>query len=346
MLKKLYLHHFRNYEEKRLDFFSRNIILCGANGIGKTNILEAIHYLGILRSFKNAPVREMVHNGSDAFTLMALFENGGESDKIHIEQKKNGERICFINDVPEKRASAILNNFRSVIFAPEDRLIISGTAAVRRRFFDILISLEDGEYLRDLQQYRHALAQRNILLKQNARAVSAAAIFSSFEELMAFHGERIMQRRSEYAELMQREVRKLSQDEDFCINYHPDWRNYDLQQIKRSLEHSRKRDMLKGFTAEGIQLDDFDMFLRGFNMRSFASSGQTRIYSLYLKMAEFKLSCNNGTSPIALVDDVTGELDEANRSKFFKMLERAEQTFFTFTENVDISDDQQVISLV
>lgn len=346
MLKKLYLHHFRNYEEKRLDFFSRNIILCGANGIGKTNILEAIHYLGILRSFKNAPVREMVRSGSDAFTLMALFEDADGENKIHIEQKKNGERQCFINDVQEKRASAILQNFRSVIFAPEDRMLISGTAAVRRRFFDIFISLEDSEYLRDLQQYKHALAQRNTLLKKNADSRAVAAIFSSFEELIAFHGERIMQRRADYAELIQNEVRKLSQNDNFSIQYHPDWRNCDLQHIRCSLEHNRLRDVQKGFTGEGIQLDDFDMFLDKFNMRSFASSGQTRIYSLYLKMAEFNLSCTGGRTPIALVDDVTGELDENNRNKFFKMLERAEQTFFTFTEKVDIFEDQQIISLV
>lgn len=344
MLKKLYLHNFRNYDERRFDFCAPTVQLCGANGIGKTNVLEAIHYLGILRSFKNASPREMVQSGYDSFVLMAQIDTDAESSRIRIEQQRGGDRKCYINDVEEKRASQLLHNFRSVIFAPEDRLIISGTAAVRRRFFDILISLENDAYLRDLQQYKHALAQRNALLKKGIRK-GAEAVFAPFEELLAFHGERLMRQRQYYAELLQQQVRELSGNDDFRIKYHPDWKQTDLQFIRKSLEMNRSRDMLKTFSCEGVQLDDFDMYLGDFAMRNFASSGQTRLYSLYLKMAEFNLSCAKGEIPVALVDDVTGELDDVNKQKFFAMLERAEQTFFTFTAPQTISDDQQIIEL-
>ena len=344
MLKKLYLNNFRNYDERRFDFFAPRVQLCGANGIGKTNILEAIHYLSIMRSFKNASPREMVRNGSDSFLLMAQLDDDDCSSRIRIEQLRTGERKCFIDDIEEKRASRLLHNFRSVIFAPEDRLIISGTAAVRRRFFDILISLENDAYLRDLQQYKHALAQRNALLKKCLKKQSDA-LFSPFEELLAFHGERIMHERCFYAELLQNEVRKLSGNDDFRIKYHPDWKNSDLQFIRQSLALNRQRDSVKTFTGEGIQSDDFDMYLGEFAMRNFASSGQTRLYSLYLKMAEFNLSCAKGEKPLALVDDVTGELDESNRQKFYSMLERAEQVFFTFTEAQSDIADSQIINL-
>ena len=342
MLKKLYLHNFRNYEEKRLDFSSPKVLLCGVNGIGKTNILEAIHYLGILRSFKNAPVREIVRNSCDSFILMAQFEKNGTDSRIHIEQAKNGERSCFLDGVPEKRANVLLHSFRSVIFAPEDRLLVSGTAAVRRRFFDIMISLDDNVYLSDLQQYKHALAQRNALLKKSN---VPAAVFAPFEELMAFHGIRIMQRRALYCQILQDEVNKLAGNDLFRIHYAPDWKYEDMQHIQQSLRDCRSRDMQKTFTTEGVQLDEFEFQLNGFAMRSYASSGQTRIYSLYLKMAEFNLSCAKGDAPTALVDDVTGELDEANKNKFYQMLERAEQSFFTFTEKRHIFPDQQIISL-
>lgn len=344
MLKKLYLHHFRNYEKKRLDFFSSDVLLCGRNGIGKTNILEAIHYLGLMRSFKNAPVRELVQHDHDRFVIMAQFSHNGSDDKINIEQLRNGERSYFLNGMAEKKVSAMLNNFRSVIFAPEDRQIISGAAGVRRRFFDILISLENNSYLFDLQQYKHALAQRNALLKKTVQN-STKNLFAPFEELMSFHGERIMQQREAYAVLLENEVRKLSENPDFQICYRPDWHKFDQREIRLQLEKERERDMLKGFTSSGVQLDDFEFFLDSMAMRSYASSGQIRIYSLYLKMAEFHISCAGGERPIALVDDVTGELDEKNKHKFFRMLERAEQKFFTFTAPVPISADQQVIEL-
>lgn len=344
MLEKLYLHHFRNYEEKRLDFFSSQILICGQNGIGKTNILEAIHFLGIMRSFKNASVRELILDGEDEFTLMAQFSRNGMSRKINVQQKKNGERTVCINDIPERRADVLLHSFRPVIFAPEDRMLISGTAAIRRRFFDILISLENSSYLSDLQQYKHALAQRNALLKKRDMSMKNA-IFAPFEELLAFHGERLMQLRQQYALLLEAEVNKLADNDEFRIQYRPDWKTPEMNMIRQSLERNRSRDIQKGFTGEGVQLDDFDMFLNGFAMRSFASSGQIRIYSLFLKMAEFNLSCGKGEMPIALVDDVTGELDEINKQKFFILLERAEQVFFTFTEPQNISENQQLIEL-
>ena len=344
MLKKLYLHHFRNYEEKRLDFSASEIQICGRNGIGKTNILEAIHYLGILRSFKNASPREMVMSGGDSFTVMAQLGNDSGVNKIHIEQHKNGDRKCFINDVQEKRTGVLLKNFRPVIFAPEDRMIISGSAVLRRRFFDILISLESAEYLRDLQQYKHALAQRNSLLKKDT-ATAKDVFFAPFEELMAFHGVRIMQHRAYYADVLVKSVSVLSGDERFTIQYHPDWKHADIAEICRFLAESRSRDRLKGFTTSGVQLDDFDMFLDGFAMRNYASSGQTRLYSLYLKMAEFNLSCAGGVKPVALVDDVTGELDAVNCGKFYALLERAEQTFFTFTEARQLGGNAQIIRL-
>ncbi|MBR2510076.1 MAG: DNA replication and repair protein RecF [Lentisphaeria bacterium] len=344
MLKKLYLHHFRNYGEKRLDFFSDKVLLCGANGIGKTNILEAIHYLGIMRSFKNAPVREVVQNQQDSFTLLALLENDGRDRKIQIDQHKNGDRICMIDGVAEKKASALLHNFRSVIFAPEDRLVISGTAGIRRRFFDILISLENSAYLHDLQQYKHALAQRNTMLKKGMKK-GLDPFFLPFEELMAFHGARIMEQRALYADIVSSEVQKLAAGNNFKIRFNPDWKNTDIDYIKHSLKNNRERDFLRGFTSCGVQLDDFEITLNDLPMRSYASSGQIRIYSLYLKMAEFNLSCAGGGKPVALVDDVTGELDNINKEKFFEMLSNAEQTFFTFTAVQNISASQQVVEL-
>ena len=344
MLKKLYLHHFRNYEEKRLDFSGAEIQLCGKNGIGKTNILEAIHYLGILRSFKNAPVREIVQHSHDFFVLMAIFEKGGSEHKIQIEQRKNGERICLIDGTLEKKANLLLHNFRSVIFAPEDRSIISGTAAVRRRFFDILISLEDSGYLYDLQQYKYALAQRNTLLKKSGVNISNP-LFAPFEELLAFHGTKLMDKRAEYTAVIESEVQKLAGSNDFKIRYAPDWKNIGMEEIKQALRSNRERDLLKGFTTCGIQLDDFEITLNDLPMRSYASSGQIRIYSLYLKMAEFNLSHAGGEKTIALVDDVTGELDKIHKDKFYSMLSDAEQIFFTFTAPQKIFGNPQIIEL-
>jgi DNA replication and repair protein RecF len=223
-------------------------------------------------------------------------------------------------------------------------MIISGTAALRRRFFDILISLEDNSYLHDLQQFKHALAQRNAILKKG-ELTSKSSVFMPFEELMAFHGAKIMAQRNIFAEKISKEVNLLANDDKFHIQYRPHWKSDDLNSICQSLARSRHRDFQKGFTTEGIQLDDFEMILNGFAMRNFASSGQIRIHSLYLKMAEFNLSLAGGRKLIALIDDVTGELDKENEEKFFTLLDNAEQSFFTFTAPRQISLSQQLISL-
>ena len=161
MLTKLYLKNFRNHAEVKLKFASGVTILVGENGCGKTNILESIYFLSLLRSFRSAKPREFTKINEDSFLLMAELINGETDEKILLKITQNADgtnRKLAINNNPISKSSEFIKNFRVVIFAPEDRQIVASSASFRRKFFDILISLDSSDYLETLKNYNIALA--------------------------------------------------------------------------------------------------------------------------------------------------------------------------------------------
>lgn len=331
LIEQLELTDFRNYSSGRFQFSRDKVVFTGPNGIGKTNLLESISFLSILRSFRTVSGREMVRLGSRGFDLRCRIDKGGLREDLRVVQALSGRRETFIGANRIRRSSEFIREFRTVVFVPEDRNITGGSSSCRRRFFDMLISTLDSGYLAALSNYHRALSQRNHALKSPERAAVAAA----FEPELAAHAPLIAARRREYAAAVEQEVNRMLLQRgkaQFRIHFRCDYPESSAEYLAL-LERNREREMIRSCTGIGPQLDEFEFFLDGKLLRYYGSTGQIRMLSLLIKLAEFNLVRRSARERVAvLVDDVTGELDEENCIRFFETIAHADQLFFTFTE--------------
>lgn len=323
------LSNFRSYESSVWRFDREKTVFTGRNGVGKSNLAEAIFFCSILRSFRSSSLRELYRIGKGEFVLEMTLKKGAYPEKLRIVQQLSGGKKLFIDGEAVRRTSDFIREFRAVAFSPEDRNVAGGSSAFRRRFFDMLISVLEPEYLKALQNYTLALRERNAALKNDAPF--SPELFGAFERIMAENGVKIGAFRRKYAGMTAEKLRLLSGGNEWNIVYRPGFPE-DEKEYAASLASSRERDGRKGFTFSGPQLDDWKLTLNDRELRLYGSSGQLRLCSLYLRMAEFMLVREISRLPVvAVVDDVTGELDAENRARFFELLKQADQCFFTFT---------------
>jgi DNA replication and repair protein RecF len=337
MIKRLVLSNFRNYKQAEISFNSQNIVFTGRNGQGKTNLLEAIFFLSVLRSFRSSKTSDLKKIGQNSFYLGAEIKKKKWAEFIEVKYGEGRKRKLSIDNSPVLKASEFINQIRTVIFSPEDINIVTSNSGLRRRFIDILISVIDPIYLNALRDYSTALKNRNALLRlPNADLQSMDA----YEDIMAENSFKIIIERQKYKDILIKEVNKLlsdlSNENIFNIRYSAEIKNISKDFIKNKFLNERAKDFKRGFTGFGPQTDEFELYFSNKLMRSFASTGQCRLISLCLKMAKLNILCENNSSDLenvlVLVDDVTGELDEVMRDMFFKVISRAGQAFFTFTE--------------
>lgn len=328
LITELELTNFRNFSKNQWRFESPEVVLTGSNGTGKTNILESISYASILRSFRIAGVRDMINLGQRFFQIDLTVQLQGFNRKLTIFEDFLGRRQLKLGDAPVTKASEFIQEFHTVAFVPEDRVIVSGAAGCRRRFFDILISILDREYLYRLVLYRRALAQRNRALKANQLSTA-----NLFEPELAQHAPFIARRRREYAKLVSSKIAVLLKNQDdFQVIYNPEYPE-DSQEYLQEFPRFYERELVRGYTIGGPQVDEFEFNYRGKALRHFGSTGQIRLIALMIKLAEFQLVRQESHAPvIVLADDVSGELDEYNRELFYSTISVADQQFFTFAE--------------
>lgn len=340
MISALNLENFRLFESLSLSFDSRSVIFSGANGQGKTSILEAIFYLSNLRSFRTARIREMRRLGSSFFRISGVVSREKWRSNLEIEQENTLPKKLKIDGVPVTRASDFSGSFRTIAFLPDDIGIVSGTSRVRRRFLNMFISMLDKEYFIALQQYCAALKNRNILLRIPS---SDPEILKSYHPVLAQNGFFIQKKREAYLKLLTDSMKGI------LTEIRPEFKNFSI--LKRSPHDPdspsdyRKRlddriayDRESAFTTTGPHLDQFDFIASGRNLRIYGSTGQKRIIAFALKMAEFDIACTREESrknTVVLVDDATHDLDYRTRNAFFERIQTAGQLFFTFTDLED-----------
>lgn len=333
-LREIELNRFRNYRRKRFEFLSDTVILYGPNGSGKTNLLEAIYYTSLLRSFRgHIRSRELCSWDAADFEIKLTLDTGKYKEKLCIHETRSGRSSWKIGESKVRCASDFINEFRAVSFVPEDRNIISNSSGYRRRFFDILISALDREYLQALICYNRALLQRNAAFKNMRNAVKL------FEPELSEQIPVIVSKRREYAEKTVLLFNKLSNDRyHFSIDYEPDYPE-DSESFLSHMETIRNREMDRGCTLTGPHRDEFTFKFLDRDLRIYGSTGQVGISALLLKMSEFLLIREGVSLPVvALVDDVTGELDGENLGIFFETLKLADQRFYTFSREGIIPD--------
>ncbi|MCF7853427.1 MAG: DNA replication and repair protein RecF [Candidatus Pacebacteria bacterium] len=349
MLSRLKLRHFRNYEALDVSFDNGLTVLTGENGQGKSNLLEAIHYLSLLRSFRTRRISDLCHWDRSYFFLEGLLrETPGTSLSRRMSVTYAGERRLKIDGMRIRRASEFINTFLCVAFVPEDIQLIHGPPAERRRFTDIVLSQGKAEYLAQRIQYRVAIKARNTAIRQSAKYGSKTV--NAFSHAVAHHGAYITAARKSFIEhfntLLERRAPQLFSDGH---TVRCEYSSNALRHLTGSVSQAAIQETLEELldkeikyakngdertTRAGPHRDDIILYLDDRRVDVFGSEGQARLMSLLMRLASIDIleELSDDRPIVALVDDVLGELDIVRRAAFMKTIATVGQVFLAATE--------------
>ncbi len=339
-LKKLILQNFRNYSRLDVDFNQEHNLIIGENGQGKTNILESIYLLGMMKSFRPVLDKDLIRQGENSYFLQGLFlENDFESSiSIGVHQNK---KLVQHNQTEIKKISSLIGNLKVVIFTQPDIQLIIGSPSIRRKYIDITLSLTYKRYLELLQQYNKVMKQRNIILKKNSDQSTTQALLKVWDQQLIEYGSEIMIMRKDFFDpindLTQSLYNTLSFDmSDFHLAYKSSIGNTDNKDLiadeyMKKLLENRSREIQYKQTLFGPHKDDFAIKSGQTDFKRFASQGQCRAGALTLKLAMTKYIENmTQCKMILLLDDVLLDLDDKKKHKFLDLVQ-GRQNFFTST---------------
>ncbi len=328
------LQDFRNLPLAQVTFAGRRTYLCGPNGQGKTNFLEALGYVTALRSFRGAEPRALIGLGRpQAGMAFALgHEQLGES-RITVTLGSDG-RVVEWEQGKVTRLADFIGRFPTVVFSSQDHQLLRGSPSLRRRWLDLTLAAMDRSYLLSLQGYTRAVAERNILLKHGARD---AGQLEAFEHEAAGHAvELVAKRQAGLAALSEHfrraHARLVPEGETSGLVYAPDTSAANREEFAATLLRCRPRDTLLKSTERGPHRDDLELLLQGRPARLYASEGQQRCLVIALRLAQAAyFRDRGGVEPVLLCDDVLGELDPQRRERFWASLDGEPQVIATGT---------------
>lgn len=340
-LTRLRLRHFRSYEQLDLDLQPGMNVFVGANGAGKTNLLEAVHTCCLGRSHRTSLDREMIQNGAEGCLIHAQVERQAGRDEVTIRlpQQAKAKKQVQVNGKQVARLGELMGHMTCVMFAPEDMEIAKGGPQERRRFLDMLLAQAIPNYFYAIQYYHGVLKQRNALLRELACGGDARQL-DAWDEQLAMAAAPVVRARQEAGEKIARLGRAhyayLSggKGETLDVAYEgPLARSDDPQRdLAAMLPKGRAEDLRRGSTAAGPHRDDLDLRLNSVALRAFASQGQIRTAILALRLAQMDiLTAAHGEAPLLLLDDVLSELDVSRRARLLASVGTM-QTLLTTTD--------------
>lgn len=340
-LRRLTLQNVRNIALAELSFAGRQQFFLGANGQGKTNLLEAVGFVTALRSFRTADTRLLIAERQREAAIACDFEHEKQNaTKLVIRLHGEGKEVTCDSERVTRLADH-LGRFPTVVFSSQDQQLIRGAPALRRRWLDLTLAGTDPVYLHGLQNYHRALAGRNQLLKRQASAAEIAA----FEQpLGAAAATLVAARRRGVAALAPHVAGGYalisSETESAGITYAEDTAPGDgvgdAAAWHAHFERTRLRDLQFRGTMSGPHRDDLEFRVGGRAARDFGSEGQQRSLVLALRLAQVShVRASTGVEPVLLADDVLGELDPTRRRRFWAALGETRQVLATGTELPD-----------
>ena len=344
---RLKLKHFRNYPSLELDLHPGITVLYGANGSGKTNLLEAMHLLSLGRSHRTMQDREMVAAGAEAAIVQGHTRrlDGQHEIEIQLLPHQKPQKKVLLYRKPAQRIGDLMGHATVVMFSPEDIRIVRDGPAARRRFVDMQLSQIRPAYLRTLKTYINILESRNALLKQH-KLTGVQDFITQLdtwdEQLAAAAAPLVRARRWFLMELsceaaLQYAAISENPGEPFELRYTGQLAEAEdiAQTMLDGLARHRREDMQRMYTTFGPHRDDVAMLLCGRDLRAFGSQGQLRTAVLSMKLGEIRLIEGEMDEPPALLlDDVFSELDLRRRSALLKSTEGI-QTFLSCTDKSD-----------
>ena len=352
-LSRLHLRNWRNSAEQVLELPPEGAAIIGDNGQGKTNLLEAIYYLEIFRSFRGAPDEQLVRFGEDFFRIEGTLTapEGGERTLAAAFERRRRKKKVMVNGAEPERLGDALGMVGAVIFSPADVELVAGAPGGRRRFLDIVLSLAEPGYLVALQRYRHALFQRNTLLRQG----SPRALVEAFDEALVASGSRVVaararwvaERAASFAEHYARVAGGQPGDIAFLSSIDLPEPTPAAADVARAfaaqLGRVAEREAARGMTLAGPHRDDLRFTTASdgqpLDLRTYGSGGQQRTAAIALRMVEAEtIRETRGRESVILLDDVFAELDPGRSRRIIEWIDAAEggQVILTSPKPADV----------
>lgn len=342
-LKQLSIVNFKNVGESTLTFSTKYNCFIGNNGVGKTNVLDAIYHLSMCKSYFNLRDSQNIRHGEPFFVLQALYNRGGEEVSIYCGLKNKGKKVIKRNKKLYEKYSDHIGFLPLVMVSPEDAILIDGTSEERRRLIDTIISQNDREYLHELINYGRTLQQRNALLKSYAGRPIDSDMIEIWDDKLAECGESIITKRTtflkEFAPLFQQYYELVSLGREQVRLEYKRSVNENCS-MKAALRERLERDRILTYTSVGIHRDDLELSIGEYPVRKFGSQGQKKSFLIALKLAQYVwLHRATGIKPLLLLDDIFDKLDADRVRSILELVAGEEfgQIFITDTnrEHID-----------
>lgn len=339
-LTKITLTQFKNYDFSTFDFKERVIGICGPNGRGKTNLLDAIYYACFTKSYFSKTDATNVKFETDGFRLETFFEE----QKIVLVNRVGEKKELLLNDTPYEKFSKHIGRFPAVMIAPDDIELITGGSEGRRRFLDTVISQVDEQYLQQLILYNKVLQQRNSLLKRFAEQGNTNwSLLEVLDEQLNPPCKFIYKARKNFMEQMVPLAIELyntiaGKQEQVQIEYESQLHNKSFEEL---LHQNQEKDLILQRSNAGIHKDDLSILLNTQLFKNTASQGQRKSLLFALKLAEFQmLKIYKGFAPLLLLDDVFEKLDQIRMQHLLQWVckDNDGQVFITDTHKDRLED--------
>lgn len=355
-LRKINLVNFKNHETRQFSFEKRINCIIGNNGTGKTNLLDAIYYLCLTKSYFNSIDQQNILFDRDFFRLEGEFEK--EQAKYHLVYKlpAGKKKEVIINDTPLTRLSDHIGNFPAIIISPDDSQLIMGSSEERRKFIDTTISQVNHDYLNQLILYNKILAQRNAALKKFAETRRTdRTLIESYNQQLVPLGIKIHEARKIVTEklspMFQTFYQQVSLEREKTRFVYISQLNE--KPFDELLKDNFERDLMLQRTDGGIHKDELEFYIGANKLKKFGSQGQQKSFIIAIKFAQYHfIKVNKNFAPVLLIDDIFDKLDQDRSRKLVELIagDEFEQVFITDTDEKHISealyDKEELFSII
>ncbi len=337
ILKNLHIVNFKNWSQAELDFSAKLNCFVGTNGSGKTNLLDAIHYLSVCKSYFNPVDNQNIKDQEGFFVIEGNLERTEANHHIYCGLKRGQKKVFKNNQKQYDKLADHIGRFPSVMISPYDRDLIMEGSEVRRRFMDNVISQSDNIYLDHLMRYNKALQQRNALLKFfAANQQFDLASLEIYDQQLAEHGHEIYQKRQRFLDQLKPKLEYYYQlltkgREKPEISYQSQLHEQPMLEVLKSF---LERDRVNQYSGGGIHKDDLSLKIDDRKVKKYGSQGQQKSFLIALKLAQYDfLKSQQGVKPLLLLDDIFDKLDEERVQQLVQLVHDEDfgQIFITDT---------------
>ena len=347
------LSNFRNYQKLKINFSPNINIICGKNGSGKTNIVEAIYVLGLTKSFRNIQEKNLILKNKNLAKIKGVIKSKSKN-KYEIQISKEGKKV-LINGNGVNLLSNYISNIPIIVFNPDDLRLLKDTPIIRRKFLNIELSFYNKEYLKNVACYNKLLKQRNSYLKQSfINSNCSTDYLNILTEKLYDYGLMIYEERVNFLNYINENINKyyskITKTGTISLKYTSNF-NKEKSKMLESYKQYYKKEMTFGKTLLGIHLDDIEFYLDSNKVKEWASEGQLKNIIVSLKLVELQLlKEKNGYNPILILDDIFSELDKEKINDIMKLLPLSGQVFITTTElskiKKSIKDNSKIFRVI